>query len=443
MNNMDTTTKKTIENSKSIYADAIKLIPGGVNSPVRAFQSVNRDFPIFIKKAKGSYVYDEDDNKYIDLIGSWGPMILGHGNEELLTEIRKTIENGISYGLPSKGEVEFAELINHCFPSMEMIRLTSSGTESTMSAVRLARAYTKRNKILKFNGCYHGHSDSLLVSAGSGLLTSSLQDSNGITLDNLKDTLNCEFGDIKAVKDILNTREVACLIVEPIPANMGLIVPRKEFLQQLRDVCTETSTVLIFDEVISGFRVSLGGAQEYFGITPDLTTLGKIIGGGFPIGAFGGKADIMRMLAPIGDVYHAGTLSGNQVSVAAGYTTVNYLKNNKSEVYKDLESKTTYMAEEIRRIATKHNVPVVVNSINSLYTIFFTESKEVNALQDSVDSSEDKYITYFNTMLEEGIIVPPSKFEAHFLSYVHTKEELDTVLAAIDKAFCKISKNEK
>lgn len=435
---MENTILEKTKNSRLIYEEAIKIIPGGVNSPVRAFQCVKRDFPIFIKKAKGAHVFDEDNNKYIDFIGSWGPMILGHGSAVVLNAVRKTIETGVSYGLPTKIEVKFAELINQCIPSMEMIRLTSSGTESTMSAVRLARAHTQRNKILKFNGCYHGHSDSLLVSAGSGLLTSGIQDSNGITMDNLKDTLVCDFGDIKKVKELLNGNDIACVIVEPIPANMGLILTEKEFLQELRDICTKTSTVLIFDEVISGFRISLGGAQEYYGVTPDLTTLGKIIGGGFPIGAFGGKSEIMMKLSPIGDVYHAGTLSGNQVSVAAGYSVINYLKESKN-VYQELEKNTIYMTEEIKKLAEKHSVDVVVNSLNSLFTIFFTSEKEVKTLEDSVKSSEEKYITYFNTMLEEGIIVPPSKFEAHFISYAHTKEELDKTLCAIDKAFLKIS----
>ena len=296
------------KNSINLYKKAVELIPGGVNSPVRAFKSVNREAPIFVKKGQGAKIWDEDDNEYIDYICSWGPLILGHNHPKVIEEVKKIIENGSSYGLPTKYEVDLAELIVDIVPSIEKVRLTTSGTEATMSAVRLARAYTQRNKILKFEGCYHGHSDALLVKSGSGLLTEGYQDSNGITDGVLKDTLTLAFGDIEKVKEILKNKDVACVIVEPIPANMGLIETHKEFLQGLREVTEETGTILIFDEVISGFRLALGGAQEFFGITPDLTTLGKIIGGGYPVGAFGGKKEIMDLVAPVGRVYHAGTL---------------------------------------------------------------------------------------------------------------------------------------
>lgn len=424
--------------STEIFQKAEKYIPGGVNSPVRAFKSVNRKAPIFAYKGKGARIWDEDGNEYIDYICSWGPLILGHNPENVIKGVREAIEMGSSFGLPTKMEVELAELITKCCPSIEKVRLTTSGTEATMSAVRLARAYTGRNKILKFEGCYHGHSDSLLVKSGSGLLTDGYQDSNGITEGVLKDTLTVPFGDLEAVKKILETKEIACLIMEPVPANMGMISPDVEFLKAMREICTSTGTILIFDEVISGFRLALGGAQEYFGITPDMTTLGKIIGGGYPVGAFGGKAEIMNLVAPVGRVYHAGTLSGNPVSVRAGYETVSYLYNNRENFYKELSEKTQYLVSNIRELAKKYSVSVCVNSIGSLFTIFFTDRTEVNNLEDALSSNTENFAIYFNTMLENGIVCPPSQFEAHFVSMAHTKEDMDKTLEIIEKAFLAI-----
>ena len=412
------------KNSKEIYDKAVKFIPGGVNSPVRAFKSVHREAPIFVKRAKGSKLWDEDGNEYIDYICSWGPMILGHNFKNVIEGVREEIENGSSYGLPTKLEVELAELITKCCPSMDKVRLTTSGTEATMSAVRLARAYTGRNKILKFEGCYHGHSDALLVKSGSGLLTDGYQDSNGITEGVLKDTLTVPFGDKEKIKEILEKNNVACLIMEPVPANMGVISPDVEFLKFVREICTATKTVLIFDEVISGFRLSLGGAQEYFGITPDMTTLGKIIGGGYPVGAFGGKEEIMNLVAPIGRVYHAGTLSGNPISVRAGLETVSYLYNNRETIYKELENKTKYITENLEKLAKKYNVPVCINRLGSLYTIFFTERDEVKNLEDALSSNTENFAIYFNTMLDNGIVIPPSQFEAHFISLALTDEDI-------------------
>lgn len=424
--------------STEIFQKAEKYIPGGVNSPVRAFKSVNRKAPIFACKGKGARIWDEDGNEYIDYICSWGPLILGHNPENVIKGVREAIEMGSSFGLPTKMEVELAELITKCCPSIEKVRLTTSGTEATMSAVRLARAYTGRNKILKFEGCYHGHSDSLLVKSGSGLLTDGYQDSNGITEGVLKDTMTVPFGDLEAVKKVLETKEIACLIMEPVPANMGMISPDVEFLKAMREICTSTGTILIFDEVISGFRLALGGAQEYFGITPDMTTLGKIIGGGYPVGAFGGKAEIMDLVAPVGRVYHAGTLSGNPVSVRAGYETVSYLYNNRETLYKELSEKIQYLVSNIRELAKKHGVPVCVNSIGSLFTIFFTDRPEVNNLEDALSSNTENFAIYFNTMLENGIVCPPSQFEAHFVSMAHTKEDMDKTLEIIEKAFIAI-----
>lgn len=428
------------QNSKNIYDEAIKFIPGGVNSPVRAFKSVNREAPIFVKKAKGSKLWDEDGNEYIDYICSWGPMILGHNFERVIEGVRDEIENGSSYGLPTKLEVELAKLITKSCPSIEKVRLTTSGTEATMSAVRLARAYTMRNKILKFEGCYHGHSDALLVKSGSGLLTDGYQDSNGITAGVLQDTLTVPFGNREKIQEILEKEDVACLIMEPVPANMGVITPDVEFLKFVREICTKTKTVLIFDEVISGFRLSLGGAQEYFGITPDMTTLGKIIGGGYPVGAFGGKKEIMDLVAPIGRVYHAGTLSGNPISVRAGLETIGYLYENRETIYKTLEEKTKYITTELGKIAMEYNVPVCINRLGSLYTIFFTDRKEVNNLEDALSSNTENFAIYFNEMLDNGIVIPPSQFEAHFISLALSDEDIDKTLKVARKAFEKISK---
>ena len=306
-----------------------------------------------------------------------------------------------------------------------------------MSAVRLARAYTQRNKILKFEGCYHGHSDALLVKSGSGLLTEGYQDSNGITDGVLKDTLTLPFGDIEKVKEILKNRDIACVIVEPIPANMGVIETHKKFLQELRKITEETGTILIFDEVISGFRLALGGAQELFGITPDLTTLGKIIGGGYPVGAFGGKKEIMDLVAPVGRVYHAGTLSGNPIASKAGFATISYLKENPN-IYKELEKNVNYLVDNIESLAKKYSIDVCINSMGSLFTIFFIDVDKVENLEDSLKSNTENFSIYFNTMLENGIVVPPSQFEAHFLSIAHTKKELDRTLEVIEIAFKKI-----
>ena len=425
------------KNSIDLYKKAVELIPGGVNSPVRAFKSVNREVPIFVKKGQGAKIWDEDNNEYIDYICSWGPLILGHNHPKVIEEVKKIIENGSSYGLPTKYEVDLAELIVNIVPSIEKVRLTTSGTEATMSAVRLARAYTKRNKILKFEGCYHGHSDALLVKSGSGLLTDGYQDSNGITDGVLKDTLTLPFGDIEKVKEILKNKDIACIIVEPIPANMGLIETHKEFLQGLRKVTEETGTILIFDEVISGFRLALGGAQEFFGITPDLTTLGKIIGGGYPVGAFGGKKEIMDLVAPVGRVYHAGTLSGNPIASKAGFVTISYLKENPN-IYKELEKNVNYLVDNIENLAKKYSVDICLNSMGSLFTIFFIDTDKVENLEDSLKSNTENFSIYFNTMLENGIVVPPSQFEAHFLSIAHTKKELDRTLEVIEMAFKKI-----
>ena len=429
-------------NSKIIYEKAKKAIPGGVNSPVRAFQSVDKEYPIFIKSGNGSKLYDEDGNEYVDMIGSWGPMILGHNYPQVLEIVKKELENGTSFGLPTKKEVELAELVKSCFPSIEKLRLTTSGTEAAMASVRLARAFTGKNKIVKFEGCYHGHSDSLLVKAGSGLLTFAHQDSNGITEGVVKDTITLPFGDFEKLKETLESeKDIACVIIEPIPANMGLIETKKEYLEKIREITEKEKIVLIFDEVISGFRISLGGAQEVFGITPDLTVLGKIIGGGYPVGGFGGKKEIMDLISPVGNVYHAGTLSGNPISVAAGIETISILKKN-TEIYENINTKTGNLVNQINELIKKYSIPASVNHFGSLFTIFFSKEK-VDTLEKAISSNDEFYSIYFNTMLENGIIVPPSKYEAHFISYVHNNEDMEKFLTGAEKTFEKISEKIK
>ena len=429
-------------NSKIIYEKAKKAIPGGVNSPVRAFQSVDKEYPIFIKSGNGSKLYDEDGNEYVDMIGSWGPMILGHNYPQVLEIVKKELENGTSFGLPTKKEVELAELIKSCFPSIEKLRLTTSGTEAAMASVRLARAFTGKNKIVKFKGCYHGHSDSLLVKAGSGLLTFAHQDSNGITEGVVKDTITLPFGDFEKLKETLESeKDIACVIIEPIPANMGLIETKKEYLKKIREITKKEKVVLIFDEVISGFRISLGGAQEVFGITPDLTVLGKIIGGGYPVGGFGGKKEIMDLISPVGNVYHAGTLSGNPISVAAGIETISILKKN-TEIYENINTKTGNLVNQINELIKKYSIPASVNHFGSLFTIFFSKEK-VDTLEKAISSNDEFYSIYFDTMLKNGIIVPPSKYEAHFVSYVHNDKDMEKFLTGVEKTFEKISEKIK
>lgn len=427
------------DNSKKIYKKAKESIPGGVNSPVRAFQSVDKEYPIFIKSGNGSKLYDEDGNEYVDMIGSWGPMILGHNYPQVLEVVKRELENGTSFGLPTKKEVELAELVKSCFPSIEKLRLTTSGTEAAMASVRLARAFTGKNKIIKFEGCYHGHSDSLLVKAGSGLLTFEHQDSNGITEGVVKDTITLPFGDFEKLKKTLeNNKDIACVIIEPIPANMGIIETEKEYLEKVREITQKENIVLIFDEVISGFRVSLGGAQKIFGITPDLTILGKIIGGGYPVGGFGGKREIMDLISPVGNVYHAGTLSGNPISVAAGIETISILKEN-PEIYENINKKTENLANKINELIKKYDISATVNYFGSLFTIFFAKEK-VKTLEDAMNTNSEFYSIYFNTMLENGVIVPPSKYEAHFVSYIHNDEDMEKILAGVEKTFEKIAK---
>lgn len=406
--------------SEQLFEAAKKHIPGGVNSPVRAFGSVGRT-PRFIASARGDRIVDVDGNEMIDYICSWGPGILGHTHPRVIRKVQEACEDGLTYGAPTEKEVQLAELIARLVPGMEVSRLVSSGTEAVMSAVRVARGYTKRDKIIKFKGCYHGHSDGLLVKAGSAALTTSVPDSAGVPADYTKNTLVAQYNDTTSVEELFaaNLGKIAAVIVEPVAANMGVVLPDKGFLEFLREITERCGALLIFDEVITGFRLSLGGAQEYYGITPDLTTLGKIVGGGMPIGAYGGRKEIMEMVSPVGPVYQAGTLSGNPIATTAGIETLTILKEDPG-IYKRLEQKAKRIAEEVKEAAGDM---VCVNQIGSLLSIFFTD-REVTDYESAITSHTGKYAEYFNYLLDAGIYVAPSQFEAVFLSEAHTEEDI-------------------
>ncbi len=427
------------ERSENLFTRAVDLIPGGVNSPVRAFKSVGGK-PLFIKKAKGSRMWDEDGNEFIDYVGSWGPMILGHAYPPVLEALRQALDYGTSFGAATEREVEMAGLITSMIPSVEMVRMVNSGTEATMSAIRLARAYTKRNKILKFDGCYHGHADSFLIRAGSGAATLGIPDSPGVTPSVAENTLVAAFNDIGSVRKQLESSagEVAAVIIEPVVGNMGCIPPEGSFLTDLRKLCDQHKTLLIFDEVMTGFRLAPGGAQQVYGINPDLTTLGKIIGGGLPVGAYGGKKEIMQHIAPAGPVYQAGTLSGNPLAMAAGITLLKALKEDGS-IYDRLEQGGSFLQNRIMDLAEIEGYPVNVNRVGSMITLFFTSRKIKNA-DDARTCDTGKFGDYFRNMLQAGIYLPPSQFEAAFLSAAHTQEDLEKTLAAIENTFRKIFK---
>lgn len=423
--------------SSDLFKRAKEVMPGGVNSPVRAFRAVGSD-PLFIKKANGSKIYDADGHEYIDYICSWGPMILGHNHPIILDAVAKAIQNGLSYGAPTENEVLIGELIRKMVPNVEMIRMVNSGTEAVMSAIRVARGFTGRNKIIKFEGCYHGHSDSMLVKAGSGLLTEGTPDSLGVPKNATQDTLTAEYNNIESVRKFFenNKDEIAAVIVEPVAANMGVVPPKKEFLEGLRAICTENKTILIFDEVITGFRLARGGAQEYFGIEADLVTYGKIIGGGMPVGAYGGRREIMEYVSPLGGVYQAGTLSGNPVAMAAGLAQLTMLYEN-PEIYEKINRTTEKLAEGFRTIAAKYNAPISVNVAGSLMCPFFTD-KKVENYNDAKTSDTEAYAKYFNSVEERGIYIAPSQFEAMFMSYAHSDEDIDKTLQAAEESIKEI-----
>jgi len=414
--------------SRKLFRDAQKVIPGGVNSPVRAFRSVGGT-PLFIEKAKGATITDADGNRFIDHVASWGPMILGHAHPKVVSVIRKAASMGTSYGAPTAGEVELARRIRKAFPSIEKVRLVSSGTEAAMSAVRLARGYTGRDKILKFEGCYHGHADSMLVKAGSGALTFGQPDSPGVPRDLAKHTLTATYNNLASVRRLLesNRGKVAAVLVEPIPGNMGVILPAPGFLAGLRTLTKKAGALLIFDEVISGFRVAFGGAQELYGIVPDLTVLGKIIGGGLPVGAFGGKREIMEALSPTGPVYQAGTLSGNPLAVAAGIAALSVLA--KKGTYRILGEKADYLGEGLQEVFSKSGTPTWTNRVGSMWTTFFRKGP-VTDYASAKKSDTVAYARFFHGMLERGVYLAPSQFEAGFVSLAHTRRDLDRTIAA-------------
>ena len=423
--------KNNIKNSIKLFEEAKLHMPGGVNSPVRAFKNIGGN-PIFFKKAKGAYVFDADNNKYIDYIGSWGPMILGHSNQQIINSITKQLQLGTSYGAPTSLESKTAELIKECVPSIEKIRMVNSGTEATMSAVRLARGFTNRNKIIKFDGCYHGHVDSLLIKAGSGVSTFGLPDSPGIPKQLAKQTISCEFNN---KKDFLETFEkvkddLAAVIIEPIAGNMGFIPGDKSFLRLLRKKTKENNSLLIFDEVMTGFRVSLGGAQEIYGIKPDITTLGKVIGGGLPVGAFGGRKDIMDYLAPNGPVYQAGTLSGNPLAMAAGYSLIKLLIKNSP--YESLENKASNLLKGMSELFEVEKIPFSTNQIGGMFGFFFS-SKLPKNLNDVIATDDNVFKTFLNSAIQNGIYFAPSKFEAGFISTKHTNKEINNTIKIVRK----------
>ncbi len=417
--------------SEVLYQKAIEKIPGGVNSPVRAFRAVGRN-PLFIEKAKGSKIYDVDGKEYIDYVLSWGPGILGHANDGVIEAVKSACDNGLTYGAPTEKEVVLANLITESMPSMEMVRLVSSGTEAVMSAIRTARGYTKRDKIIKFKGCYHGHSDGLLVKAGSAALTSAVPDSAGVPASYTEHTLIACYNDEDSVKELFVKygEQIAAVIVEPVAANMGVVLPKDGFLQFLRTITKEYGALLIFDEVITGYRLSYGGAQEYFGMQADLTTLGKIVGGGMPIGAYGGRCEIMEMVSPCGPVYQAGTLSGNPIATTAGIVTLSYLKEDKN-IYNRLEDMGTKVAQAIRNAGKSQ---VCVNQIGSLLCTFFT-NKEVVDYECATSSDTKRYAEYFGYLLDHGIYTAPSQFEAMFLSDAHSNEDIDKTCEVIRNFF--------
>ena len=420
-----------INKSIELYKEAKLHMPGGVNSPVRAFKNINGN-PIFLKKAKGPYLIDADNNKYIDYIGSWGPMILGHSNPKIIKAVSRQLELGTSYGAPTSIESDTAKLIKKCFPSIQKIRMVNSGTEATMSAVRLARGYTNKTKIIKFDGCYHGHVDSLLIKAGSGVSTFGLPDSPGIPNELAKKTLSCEFNNKDSFLKIFNKvkNDLAAVIVEPIAGNMGFVPGDKSFLKLLRKKTSENNSLLIFDEVMTGFRVSLGGAQELYGIKPDLTTLGKVIGGGLPVGAFGGKKKVMDCLAPNGPVYQAGTLSGNPLAMAAGSTLIKLLIDKNP--YKDLERKAKNLLEGMKEIFDRYDIPFSTNQIGGMFGFFFSEELPSN-LVDVENTNDKQFKKFLNKCIDNGIYFAPSKFEAGFISTKHTKTEISNTIKIVEK----------
>ncbi|MGX2965248.1 MULTISPECIES: glutamate-1-semialdehyde 2,1-aminomutase [Shewanella] len=423
--------------SEDLFEQAKKTIPGGVNSPVRAFNGVGGS-PRFIEKADGAYIYDADGKAYIDYVGSWGPMILGHNHPNIREAVLKAVENGLSFGAPTELEVQMAEKVIEMVPSIEQVRMVSSGTEATMSAIRLARGYTNRDKILKFEGCYHGHADCLLVKAGSGALTLGQPSSPGIPADFAKHTLTAVYNDLDSVKELFSQhpQDIACIILEPVAGNMNCIPPVAGFLEGLRELCDQFGALLIIDEVMTGFRVSKSGAQGHYGVTPDLTTLGKVIGGGMPVGAFGGKKEVMQYIAPTGPVYQAGTLSGNPIAMTAGLAQLEAL--SEPGLYEELAAKTKRIAEGFKAAADKHGIPMAINYVGGMFGFFFTDEEKITGFEQVTKCNMEQFRAFYHGMLDEGIYLAPSAFEAGFLSMAHGEQELQATLDAADRVLARM-----
>lgn len=423
-----------IQKSKSLFEEAKKYIPGGVNSPARAFRSVGGN-PIFIKKAEGAWLWDEDGNRYLDLINSWGPLILGHAHPVIISAAEEALKYSSSFGAPTRLEVEMAKLVGSCMPSIQKVRMVNSGTEATMSAIRLARGYAGRDKFIKFSGCYHGHGDSFLIAAGSGLMTQGIPDSQGVTKGTAQDTLTAQFNNLEEVENLFksNPEQIAAIIVEPVVGNMGLVKPEPGFLEGLRAICDREGALLIFDEVMTGFRLSLGGAQELFGVRPDLTTLGKIIGGGLPVGAYGGRAEVMDFVAPQGPIYQAGTLSGNPVAMAAGKAMLELLKAD-TELYNRLERTTALLEKEMHSVFSAAGVPITINRVGSMITFFFAEGP-VRNYEEAKKADTEQFAEFFKGMLRRGIYLAPSQFEALFISNRITESEVGMIVEAAKDYF--------
>lgn len=422
------------QTSAECFQEACAVIAGGVNSPVRAFKGVGGT-PVFFEKAQGAYVWDVEAKRYIDYVGSWGPAILGHGDPEVLAALAEQMQFGLSFGAPTTLETQLARQVQHMVPSMELLRFVSSGTEATLSAIRLARGYTKRNKILKFEGCYHGHSDSLLVKAGSGLLTLGVPTSAGIPAAFAEQTLTAHFNDLASVEALFTAygEDIACVILEPVAGNMNLVLPQEGFLPGLRTLCDAYGTVLIFDEVMTGFRVAKGGAQALYDIKPDLTTLGKVIGGGMPVGAFGGRRDIMECLAPLGSVYQAGTLSGNPLAMRAGLVTLQII-DRQADFYPRLSRMTQALVAGLQQCALDASIPCLVQSIGGMFGFYFTDQSQINTYADVMRCDQSAFKHFFHAMLQQGVYLAPSAFEAGFVSITHTAQDIDQTLSAVRKA---------
>mgnify|MGYP003385519690 FL=1 len=423
-----------MQTNHDLFTQAQQHIPGGVNSPVRAFKGVGGD-PVFFSEGKGAWLTDAEGNRYIDYVGSWGPMILGHAHPEVISAVQEAASHGLGFGAPTAIEIDMAETLCKLVPSMEFVRMVSSGTEATMSAIRLARGYTNRDKIVKFEGCYHGHADSLLVKAGSGALTLGVPSSAGVPASLAEHTLTLIYNDLDSVRDCFAELgdQIACIIVEPVAGNMNCIPPSKGFLEGLREICDQYGAVLIFDEVMTGFRVALGGAQQYYDVKPDLTTLGKVVGGGLPVGAFGGKREVMEHIAPLGPVYQAGTLSGNPIAMAAGLTTLQLIQT--PDFHKNLDAAAKKLCEGLQKLADKAGIGFTTNQAGGMFGFFFTDEKEITSYEQVVQCDQERFKKFFHGMLEHGVYLAPSAFETGFISAAHGDAEIQATLDAAEQVF--------